>query len=281
MAQQDHADEYSFVEESSDNFNPLEQFDFDDSEDIDEDDEGGMLDEGPYSMPDAQNVRKFAFNSFANGETAEQRIDALFEEMPTLDRMLITMLEMSRKPIPSDELNAQVSELQRTHHTIYKPLTLANLLERAGAIYQSDAEGTPLKDVEREPLRVTVDGVDYWQVAPAPDVFWAITPEGLERYEAYKPAEMIKAVFEDEPNYRKFFLATLNACAQEGGASMKVLDKLISDAPELQNPRRYAMYFIDKLEKAGALEWGDTWQATAAGRAYLDEQAQQQDAQQN
>lgn len=263
---------YSFAEEESIDFNPLENFAFED-EDIDEDGATpGILEDGPYTTPNPQNAQKFSLVAFDNAETAAERIETLFNQMPTLDRMLIKILEMGLEPIPSTELDARVSTLQKNHHSIYSPLTLCGLLERAGALIQCDAEGTSLEEFEQEPLKVEVNGIEYWQVAPAPEIFWTVTPEGRERFEAFKPAEMIREVFEAEPEYRKFFLTTLNVCAQPGGAGMKVVDDLISDAPELQKPRRYAMYFIDKLEKAGALEWGDTWQITEAGRKFLDEQ---------
>lgn len=265
--------DYSFAEDDSLNFNPLEDFAFDEDEDMDEDGiVPGMLDEGPYGLPNVQNTRKFALTAFDNAESATERIDALFNQMPTLDRMLVKILGLGLEPIPSNEMNSRVAALQKNHHAIYSPLTMCNLLERAGALIQCDENGTSLEDFEQEPLRVTEDGIDYWRVAPAPAVYWTVTPEGRERYNAYNPAQMIADVFEAEPEYRKFFLTTLNVCAQPGGANMKVVDDLISDAPELQKPRRYAMYFIDKLEKAGALEWGDTWQITEAGRAYLEKQ---------
>lgn len=47
--------------------------------------------------------------------------------------------------------------MKRHHHSVYEPLTLCNLLERAGAIAQTDENGTPLAEVEQEPLRVEVE----------------------------------------------------------------------------------------------------------------------------
>ena len=265
----EHAsDEYSFVEDLSADFNPLESLDFDDDID-DEDFVPGMLDDGPYGQPEAKNARKFALVAFDNAEDVKERIDTLFAQMPTLERMLIDILERCRNPIASAELDAQVAELQRYHHSIYSPLTLCGLLERAGAIYKSDEEGNSLENLVQEPLKVEIEGVEFWRVAPAPAVFWAISPEGRERYEAYKPAEMIKEVFAAEPHYKRFFLTALKLCAQPGGVTVKVVDDVLVDEPELQKPRRYAMYFIDKLEKAGALQWGDTWKATDAGREFL------------
>ncbi len=263
--------DYTFEEELSDNFNPLEDLVFDIDDEEDEDGiRPGVLDDGPYGLPNTDNVVKFAQNSFDHADTATERIDALFTQMPTLDRMLIQILELGLEPIPAAQMDERVTELQKTHHSIFSPFTMCSLLERAGALIKCDEDGVSLEEFEQEPLKIEEDGVEYWQVAPAPAVYWTVTPEGRERYEAYKPAEMIKEVFEAEPHYRRFFMTTLEVCANPGGASMKVVDDLISDDPELQKPRRYAMYFIDKLEKAGALEWGEAWNITAAGLEYLN-----------
>lgn len=54
-----------------------------------------------------------------------------------------------------------------------------------------------------------------------------------------------------------------------GGESLKALGDVIDDEPVLQSPKRYAMYFIDKLEHAGAVEWRGSWTITDAGREYL------------
>ena len=271
------SEEYSFIEDLPADFNPLESLSFDDDID-DEDYVPGMLEEGPYSMPDGQKAQKFKLVAFDNAESITTRIDTLFEQMPTLERMLIDILERCIEPIPSADLDAQVAELQKYHHSIYSPLTLCGLLERAGAIFKSDAEGNSLEDFEQEPLKVEIYGVEFWRVAPAPDVYWSLSPEGRERYEAYKPAERIKEMFAEEPHYRKFFLAALKMCATPGGVGLKVVDDLLVDEPELQKPRRYAMYFMDKLEKAGAVQWGDTWKATEAGKAYLKKVAEEEAA---
>ena len=52
--------------------------------------------------------------------------------------------------------------------------------------------------------------------------------------------------------------------------SLREIGDVVDDEPVLQSPKRYAMYFIDKLEHAGAVEWTGQWSATEYGRAYLD-----------
>ena len=136
-------------------------------------------------------------------------------------------------------------------------------------IEQTDEGGTPLAEVEQEPLRVEVDGVEYWRVAPAPEVFWSLTEAGAAKLDSYRPMEMIAALYETEPQYGAIFTTCLELCARDGGASLREIGDVVDDEPVLQNPKRYAMYFIDKLEHAGAVEWTAQWSATEHGRAYL------------
>jgi hypothetical protein len=252
-------------------FDPLEDFDF--SDDIDDEDESGSaLPEGPYNLPNADAPQSFKgkAHSFANGESASERIDALFDQMPTLQRMLYGILGECESPIDDAQLEECINKLKEHHHCVYEPSTLCNLLERAGAISQTDAEGVLLKEIEREPLKVVIDGTEFWQVAPAPTVFWNMTEAGRTKYAAYQPLQDIAACFENEPQYAEVLTTTMQLCAAEGGATARSIDDIIGDDPAVQQPKRYAMYFIDKLERAGAIEWGDSWTITDDGKEYLN-----------
>ena len=63
--------------------------------------------------------------------------------------------------------------------------------------------------------------------------------------------EMIAALYETEPQYGAIFTTCLELCARDGGASLREIGDVVDDEPVLQNPKRYAMYFIDKLEHGG------------------------------
>lgn len=250
-------------------FDPLQAFAFDDET---EDEEApSVLAEGPFNMPNPEATPQFQRDlvAFDNGETAEERIDALFAQMPTFHKMLFAILGACDTPVATDELEAAITEMKRHHHSVYEPLTLCNLLERAGAIAQTDEEGTLLTEVEQEPLRVEVDGVEFWRVAPAPEVYWGLTDAGAAKLDTYRPLEMIARLYEAEPQYGDIFTTCLELCARDGGASLREIGDVVDDEPVLQNPKRYAMYFIDKLEHAGAVEWTGQWSATEHGRTYL------------
>lgn len=250
-------------------FDPLQAFAFDDETSDDED--ASVLAEGPFNLPNPEATPQFQRDlvAFDNSEAAEERIGALFAQMPTFHKMLFAIMGACASPIPTAELEAAIAEMKRHHHSVYEPLTLCNLLERAGAIAQTDKNGTPLTEVEQEPLRVEVDGAEFWRVAPAPEVYWSLTDAGAAKLDSYRPMEMIGALYEAEPQYGDIFTTCLELCAREGGASLREIGDVVDDEPVLQSPKRYAMYFIDKLEHANAVEWTGTWSATEHGRAYL------------
>ena len=131
-------------------FDPLQAFTFDDDTDAD-DEAPSVLAEGPFNMPNPEAAPQFQRDlvAFDNGETAEERIDALFAQMPTFHKMLFTIMGTCASPLPTADLEEVIAEMKRHHHSVYEPLTLCNLLERAGAIAQTDENGTPLAEVER------------------------------------------------------------------------------------------------------------------------------------
>lgn len=261
---------FSFAEDTAVDFNPLEAFAFDDAEN-DEDALPSVLAEGPFNMPDPEAIPQFQRElvAFDNGETAQMRIEALFAQMPTLHKMLFAILDRCSAPIPTADLETAIEEMKRHHHSVYEPLTLCSLLERAGAIAQTDADGVPLTEAEQEPLRVEIDGVEFWHVAPVPAVYWSLTEEGAAQLDTYRPMEMIARCYEAEPQYADIFTTCLKLCSRDGGTSLRAIGDIVDDEPVLQSPKRYAMYFIDKLEHAGAVEWTGQWSLTAHGREYL------------
>lgn len=260
---------------SNDNFNPLQGFDplqdfaFDD--DPDGPTEPGTLDDGPYGLPVGANAPKLSSDAFDKSDDASERIATLFERMVPHARVLMAVLGLAQEPVSPDAVNTEITELQKHHHSVYAPSTFCDLLDRAGAICQTNDKGVPLKDIEREPNVVTVDGEDFWMVAPPPEVFWTITNEGRAYFDAYQPLEQIRNLLTDEPHYAHLYRHVLHQASADGGATVGQLDSFVLADEASQNPKRYATYFVDKLERAGAVDWQGTWVITAAGRDYLTE----------
>lgn len=250
-------------------FDPLQGFSFDDE--LDDSLEPGTLDDGPYGLPVSANAPKFSSDAFDISEDAGTRISTLFDRMVPHTRVLMAILETTQQPASAETLYEEVAQLQQHHHSVYAPATFCDLLSRAGAISQTNEEGVPLKDIEREPEVVTVDGEDYWTVAPPPELFWTLTDEGRAYFDAYQPLEQIRTLIANEPHYAHLFHHVLEQTAAEGGATVGQLDEFVLADPVTKSPKRYAMYFVDKLERAGAVDWEGSWVITKAGRDYLAE----------
>lgn len=86
-------------------FDPLQAFAFDD--DTDSDDEAPLGSRrGPlqYAEPRSRPSVPRDLVAFDNGETAEERIDALFAQMPTFHKMLFTIMGTCASPSPRPTL---------------------------------------------------------------------------------------------------------------------------------------------------------------------------------
>lgn len=258
-------------------FDPLEEYSFlgvNTGESIateEVEDMPSVFAEGPYNFPNPDAVPQFQRDlvSFENGETARERIDALFAQMPTFQKFLYSIVSECLSPISTDNLESHINQTMRNHQSVYEALTFVDLLKRAGAIEQTDEEGTPLEEFVQEPLEIDIDGVQYWRVAPAPVVYWCTTEDGRKKIDEYKPLEKIANLYKEEPEYAEIFTTCLKMCAQGDGCEMREIGNVVDDEPVLQNPKRFAMYFIDKLEHAGAVEWTNKWSITNYGREFL------------
>ena len=95
-------------------FDPLQAFVFDDDTDAD-DEAPSVLAEGPFNMPNPEAAPQFQRDlvAFDNGETAEERIDALFAQMPTFHKMLFTIMGTCASPLPTADLEEVIAEMKR------------------------------------------------------------------------------------------------------------------------------------------------------------------------
>ena len=100
-------------------FDPLQAFAFDDDTDAD-DEAPSVLAEGPFNMPNPEAAPQFQRDlvAFDNGETAEERIDALFAQMPTFHKMLFTIMGTCASPLPTADLEEAIAEMKRLNESI-------------------------------------------------------------------------------------------------------------------------------------------------------------------
>ncbi len=199
---------------------------------------------------------------------APERIADLFSAMAPRRRTLLGMITFCAAPQTTDALDAEVDRLQTDNFSVYSPASLANLLERAGALARVTADGEPYPEGDPEPVLVEVDGVSYYEAGEAPEVCWLATEDGAAYAEADKPLDRLTNLLAEDAKYATIYERILGLTAQDAGASMPTINEAVDNDELLKSPRLYAPHFIDKLEKCDAVEWRDkSWRITEVGRA--------------
>ena len=201
-------------------------------------------------------------------DLSQERIADLFSAMAPRRRTLLGMITFCAAPQTTDALDAEVDRLQTDNFSVYSPASLANLLERAGALARVTADGEPYPEGDPEPVLVEVDGVSYYEVGEAPEVCWLATEDGAAYAEADKPLDRLTNLLAEDAKYATIYERILGLTAQDAGASMPTINEAVDNDELLKSPRLYAPHFIDKLEKCDAVEWRDkSWRITEVGRA--------------
>jgi hypothetical protein len=94
---------------------------------------------------------------------------------------------------------------------------------------------------------------------------WATTKEGIRAFEEEASEDKLEALFVSESAYKAIYLRVLNFC-KEAKSRMEI-ETHLENQPLLENPKIYANYFIETLERAGGLFWNGAWKTTQ--RAYV------------
>lgn len=232
--------------------------------------DGGMLADGQYGMPNPNGFPALAYVDAAQ-KPAEERLAVLLEQMSTQKPLLLSILSLCAEPTPVEAVHARIAELQKNRTSVFGPESLCGLLEGAGALERVDASGNPVSEGAAEAAAIVEDGVEYLAPAPRETAFWRTTEVGAARVAADDPRGRLHELMEADSAYIPIYRRILGLCAEAGGMSAADLGKRVDGDPLLQNPRFYATKFVDRLERAGGLEWKEAWSTTEEGKALLEE----------
>ncbi|MCI9262326.1 hypothetical protein [uncultured Adlercreutzia sp.] len=104
---------------------------------------------------------------------------------------------------------------------------------------------------------------------------YTLTEAGAEALEALSPALRLDALLEREAGRKEGFLTLMDFCAGKA-RTRREIDELLNAACAAEKNERhvagmalYPSYYVDCLEKAGALTWQNGWTTTEEARAYL------------
>lgn len=208
----------------------------------------------------------------ADARTPEQRIDDLMDSMGLRAATLRRIIVLCEEPCRVCEVNERVEALQQSTYSVFSAANLCALLERAGALRRVCEDGSPYEVVDTSP-RTLVDenGLEYLEVTEAPPVYWVATPEGLQAVARYAPAEGIRSLLFADDAYLPIYERVLCLCAEPDGAPMATIAQAVDNDPLVQNPRYLGSYFVERLERVGAIEWASPWRITESGAQVLGE----------
>lgn len=96
---------------------------------------------------------------------------------------------------------------------------------------------------------------------------WATTKEGVRAFEEEASEDKLEALFVSDPIYKTIYLRVLDFC-KEAKSRMEI-ETHLENQPLLENPKIYANYFIETLERAGGLVWNGAWETTQRAYAKL------------
>ncbi|MDR3316437.1 MAG: hypothetical protein LBS98_08225 [Coriobacteriales bacterium] len=105
-----------------------------------------------------------------------------------------------------------------------------------------------------------------------------ITETGIELLASYASQNQLTELLEREPSLRNIYLNILQSCKEKAGCTRFELEELV-DALNSEDAKvgdshakRHPQYFLDALETAGGIIWGQAWRVTEAGEAVISQQ---------
>jgi hypothetical protein len=172
--------------------------------------------------------------------SAEQVLHRIAAE-PAYRLILPQLLEFCITPHTASEIRDWLLCFPEMHATFHPPELLLQWMVQSGGIAQSD-ENSKLE-------------------------LWYTTEAGREALDRSSPADRLRRLLIEEPNYKEIYQQLLEFCM--AAKSTSDIEDLLRANPVLEIPKVYPNYLIDRLETAGGLEWTGQWLTTEAGKLFL------------
>lgn len=200
---------------------------------------------------------------------ARERIAQLFADMPPFKRWFLAILDACKEERTAQQVEELVDGFEKRRQCVYSAASFCTMLESAGALQKLTVDGTPYEEVEPQLVEVEEDGRKFLRPTPPPEVVWKTTPEGLEALGGDDPlGELVQIVDGQEQGYEDVFREILGMCDGDG-SSINQIKQQVNSNPILEYPKKTAQFFMDYLDRNGAIEWDGAWKITEIGRALL------------
>ena len=241
-----------------------------DDEDIDQEnmDDDNPLDTVDYptmrNMPESMH-RDGVFTPETQGD-AKTAILSLVEHNPARKKVLLAIIDTCRDGAPASVVEERVNAVQKDNESVYEPMTLCRILERAGGLTLEMPETSDTKEDQEK-------NVEYLEIKEKVDPVWHATQGALDAYdELTDGSEFRKIVLEHDVKYLDVYTAVMELASAEEGCSMKQINEKVDSFEIVREPRRFGTHFIELLERTDAVEWKDrAWHITDFGRTMLQQ----------
>lgn len=248
-----------------------------DDSDIDQE---WMDDDNPYDTIDYPTMRNMpetvhhapVYSPERQGGVTEA-LRALIVRNPNRRPVLLNIIGLCENGCASSVISEKVDEWQRDNWSVYAPMTLCRMLERAGGLVLEMPETA-------EEQESAEDGVAYLEIQETVDPVWRSTEEALALREEYLAGTQFRAVVldADEFRYADVYEAVMEALAASP-RKLTEIEELTEGFEITKSPRRFGQHFVDVLETTDCVIWGDgAWNLTDLGRAMLAELKQRKEA---
>lgn len=199
---------------------------------------------------------------------ARERIARLFDNMPPYKRWFVDIMQACREPQRAEAIENMVEGLRAKKHCVFNAASFRAMLEEAGALEKLTLDGQPYGEVEPKLEEVEEDGRKYLRPTQPPEAMWRTTAEGLEAVQANDPLDALTEIVAEQGEYVAVFMEILGMCDGDG-ASIDEIKAQVNSNPVLEFPKKTAQFFMDYLDRNGAIEWGGAWKTTEVGRRLL------------
>lgn len=253
------------MEDLFDDFDPLAT---DDTE-IDQQD---MDDDNPLDTVDFPTVRNMPESMQRSGIYTPQRqggaheaLHALMNHNPARRPVMLAILNFCSDGAKASELSEYVDAMQKDNRSVYAPMTLARMLERAGGLTLDMPETTEQHEDAEE-------GVEYLEIKEWIDPVWTTTDAGKAVFEELSQgAEFRDIVLNRDAKYLEVYRAVMTAL-QDKPCAKSEIDSLVDGFEICAEPRRFGGHFIDILERVDAITWKDgAWTLSNLGKKMIQE----------
>lgn len=236
-------------------------------------DQEWMDDENPYDTIDYPTMRNMpetvhrdpVYSPERQG-SARAALQALIVRNPNRRPVLLNIIGFAEGGCASSVISERVEEWQRDNWSVYAPMTLCRMLERAGALTLEMPEIAEEQESAEE-------GVSYLEIKETVDPIWHATADALKLRAEYMSGAQFRAIVleSDESRYTEVYERVMDALAEEP-RKLAAIEELTDTMDITKSPRRFGQHFVDILEATDCILWGSgAWNLTDLGRAMLAE----------